>query len=480
MSVRVAVVLLLSSFSSLALAQPTSALEVDAFEVRARAVVARPGGLTAQEAGRLAGQRSLEVRLGQRESDVARAELERAVVSYLPRLTVGARYTRLSPLPSGRIGPDGANLVATPAGEGPLPPGAPLVGVPASALSFPVILDQYVLQAGVVVPLSDYLLRTGQSHTAAREGVAAAELTVTARRRAASASGQLAYHDWVRATLAEIVADQGVEQAERHLSAAETLRELDRAVDADIMTARARVARAELARERARSLVDVSEQQLRTMLREPSGVLRIGDDPFRPLPNPGAESAAALTAEALRKRPELRALERTASSLANQSRAARGAGLPRLDAFANAYYANPSPRVMPQRDEWRATWDVGAQLSWTPNDLPLASASSAALDARRAAVELERARLGDALRTEVVRAERALREAHHASRVADRGLLAAREAYRARLEQFRAGRLTSVELADAETELAQARLEVIDARVGWRAARVRLDYVVGR
>jgi outer membrane protein TolC len=109
----------------------------------------------------------------------------------------------------------------------------------------------------------------------------------------------------------------------------------------------------------------------------------------------------------------------------------------------------------------------------------LASATRSALEARRAEIDAQKAELRDALSTEVFEARQALREAEVAAKTSERGLIAAEEAYRARVERFDAGRATFVELADAEAELLRARLERIDAKIAIRTAKVRLDHAVG-
>jgi outer membrane protein TolC len=163
-----------------------------------------------------------------------------------------------------------------------------------------------------------------------------------------------------------------------------------------------------------------------------------------------------------------------------QRRAVIGAGYPRLDAFGNAYYANPNQRFVPQQKEWKATWDVGLSLTWTPNDMAVARASSSALEAQRRKLAAQREQLIDALRTEVFDAVQAVREAEVAIGASSRGLTAAEEAYRVRSEQFRLGRASSVELGDAEADLLRARLELINARVAQRVARVKLEHALGR
>jgi len=54
------------------------------------------------------------------------------------------------------------------------------------------------------------------------------------------------------------------------------------------------------------------------------------------------------------------------------------------------------------------------------------------------------------------------------------------ERTRARRDLFRNGKATLVEVNDAESELTRARLEVVNAHIDARIARVRLDHVVGR
>jgi outer membrane protein TolC len=45
---------------------------------------------------------------------------------------------------------------------------------------------------------------------------------------------------------------------------------------------------------------------------------------------------------------------------------------------------------------------------------------------------------------------------------------------------FRAGKATSFDVLDAETTLVTARLNVVEAYVALRMARVRLDHALGR
>lgn len=454
----------------------------DDLAVRLRALLARPSGLTSEEVGRRAVKNSQEVRAKQAEIAAASAELDKAFAGWFPKLTLTARYTRLSPIDTPSFGPSNVSLVATPSPAGPLPPNPPLVAIPSSALSFPVVLDQYMLQASLLLPVSDYFVRISQTHTAAQHGKASSELTHKAAKLNAAADAKLIYYGWARAKLSHEVAKQSLTQAKSHHEAAKVLFEVDRASKADVLRAESAVASAELLVERSQNLTELAEDRLRTVLRDPPTTrYEIGEDLLAQAAAPSERTELArLYAEAQRQRLELRALEKAGLSLAEQKRAVKSVGYPRLDAFGNAYYANPNQRYVPQTQDWKATWDVGLQVSWTPNDVLTSGATAAGLEAQRAKLDAQREQLRDALRTEVFDASQALREAQVAVKTAERGATAAEEAYRARAEQYRLGRASSVELTDAEADLLRARLEIINARVGLRIARVKLDHALGR
>jgi len=453
--------------------EPPSASELHA---RLREMLGRPGGLTSDQAAARAAQTSLDVRIKEAEMLAAAADVDRALIAYYPRVTLSARYARLSSIGDQRLG----NVVVAPSvGPGPVPPGTPLFNVP---LELPVALNQYTLQANLTVPLSDYLLRTGQTVAATTETRTAAEIETRATRLSVATQARILYYSWARARLQEVVAAQSVEQARGHHQIAEATYQGGRGSRADVMRAESQLARAELLLERARNLRIVSEEQLRIATHDPGQKpYEIGENLLAPPPDEGKqETVQKLYQEALRRRLELRAFESGERSLAEQRRATKAGYYPRLDAFGNAYYANPHQRYFPQRDEWNATWDLGVQLTWTPNDLGIASASVDSVDARRARIAAQKAAFRDALRNEVVQTYQAMRETDASMATSERGLAAAEEAYRVRRELYSLGRATTVEIIDAETDVLRARLEMINARIEQRVARARLEHAVGR
>ncbi|HVW26831.1 MAG TPA: TolC family protein [Polyangiaceae bacterium] len=446
---------------------------------RLRERVAQPGGLTSAEAGRRAVLTSPEDRSRKADVEAAASEIDRADVGYYPKLTLTARYTRLSAITPPAVGPLLAPVVAP--NQPPPTPGTIVTNGVVGSFAFPVVLDNYMLQANVVVPLSDYFLRIGQTREAAVSNEQASAITREAARRSVATQAKLAYYTWARDRMQEAVTEQSVEQARWHLELARAGRDAGRTPDVDVVRAESSLAGAELLHQRTANAARVAEERLRTLLHDASGApYRIGEDLLAPLPKPVVEAPAVLYAEALGKRPEMRAFEKSEASLRAERTATESTGLPRLDAFGNGYVANPSPRIFPQREEWKATWDVGVQLTWSPNDLGGADASTRSIDAKRRQLDAERAAVKDALRDEISAAVVATEEAVEEAESADRGLSAAEESYRVRRELFALGRATQVELVDAETDVLRARLEMIQARVDGRVARVQLDHAVGR
>jgi outer membrane protein TolC len=438
--------------------------------------LARPGGLTADEVARRTAAVSPAVRARAADSEAAVAGVEQARAGYLPRLQGQARRTRLSSLDSAALG----NLVVTPPGTppGPVSPGTPLLSAP---LSFPQLSDQTTLQASLTIPLTDYLLRVRPATAAAQSGARAAAQSQQATLLRTSADARIAYYGWVRARLAARVARQALVQSRQHLDDAHAGRDAGTASVADVLRVESQVASAELVVTRADNFERLTEEQLRTLMHDDRASYAIGEDlRVSPPAVPATGGLPALLDEARSNRAELRALDAGVATARHQVTLARAPAFPRLDAVGNATYADPNPRVFPQEDRYKGTWDAGLVATWTPTDLPATLAAVRAARARVRQLEAQRDEAVDNLRLELTQATQAVAEAAAALRTTARGLTAAEESYRVRRLLFQNGKATSVEQTDAELELTRARLDALNARVDERIARVRLEHALGR
>ncbi len=431
--------------------------------------------LSSEEAARRSVQASASVRARKKSRAAEAAATRQADLAWWPRLTLTARYTHLSPYQQPGLGP----LVAAPgAPDGPLPPGTQLVKVEST---FPAFTNIFLLQAQLVAPITDYVFRVSQLTDSAKASEEAARLRQRAEELQVAANARLAYYGVAQARLAEAVSDQTIASAEAQQRAARDRFDVGRSVQVDVLDAEARVAAAEGLLQSAQLSTERAEAELRILTgADPSEPLALPVDLLRPLPNHESASLESLYDEARRKRLELRAYEASARALGHQESATRAEALPKLDLFANGYYANPNYRFLPPEEGFRATWDIGAQLTWTPNDWAVTEARASRTAAERERVTADRDALEQALRQEVSAAWTAVRRADTALPSAATRRRAAEEAYRVRREMYDFGKASIVEVLNAETEVVRARLEWVQALIDQRIARVRLEHALGR
>jgi outer membrane protein TolC len=444
-----------------------------------------PSGLTAEQVAARAAQTSYAAKASDEQLRAAAARVDAAWSQFLPRLTGKAAYTRLSDFtpPSLALAPPGINSLATT--QAPGPPGTPfdatkvIVAAPPN-FSLPLVLDNWLLQATLVVPISDYFLRISQNYTAATQAQEAARFDALAARAKSASDGKVAFYTWLRARGAAVVAVQALGDQTTHLNDAKNQFAVGNASRADVLRAETAVAAAELQVERAKNLAALTEEQVRVAMHLPAGTdLAAGETVDTP-PPAFQGNLSALTQEALGTRLEIKSIDANAVVAREQAKVSRAGAYPQLSAFGDALLANPNQRRFPQTNEWFPTWDVGAQLTWSPNDVLSGSAQGADLEARAAALDAQKMQVRDGIEIEVVQAYQAVREADVGLESTKRELASATEAHRVARELFNNGRGTSTTLTDAETELTRARLDSLNAHVDARIARIRLEHALGR
>jgi outer membrane protein TolC len=421
-------------------------------------VQARPGGITADQVGVRAAATSWTAKASEESLRGAAARVDQAWASFLPRLSGLAKYTRLSDFTPPPFGSFGGTAI----------PGIPLV------------LDNWLLQATINVPISDYFLRIDQNYTAATRSQDAARWDVVGARATAAANGRAAYYTWLRARGAVIVAVQALNDQRTHLRDARNQFAVGNASRADVLRAETAVASADLALEQAKNLSDLTEKQVRVAIHV------AGEEPL--LPGEDLETSLEplqgnqkqMLIEALSARPEIKSADANAESAHRQAAAARAGLYPSLSAFADGIYANPNPRYFPPANNWFGTWDLGAQLTWSPNDTLVAVGAGADADSRVAAIEANKNNVRDGIEVEITQAWENVHQGDFAIESGKRELASAQEAYRVARELFNNGRGTSTTLTDAETDLTRARLDVLNAKADARIARLRLEHALGR
>jgi outer membrane protein TolC len=413
------------------------------------------GGLTADQAASRAAAASPTVRRRVAELDAAIAQVEAAEVARVPVLSGKASYTRLSHV-------DSALTVA------------------GMSFTLPSLDNAYLGEAQLVVPLSDYVLRYPKLIDTARLGAEAARLNRRSSELSAAQDARLAYYEWVRSRMQVLIAKRQLVQVQKTLDQVRALAEVQRLSKADLMRVESQEAEAEQVVAQLENVSQLREEQLRLLIGGgPGEPLAMGEDIRTDIAAPGGAKLDDLMGIAVRQRLEFKALETGMQAKETQRSAETANLLPRLSAFGIADYARPNQRVFPQQDEFKLTWSVGAQLTWTLNDALVSRTTDHRLRAEENELRADRENLEIGTRIEVLAAQQAVALAQTSLATTQKGLAAAEEGYRVRRELLNAERATAVELVDAETELTRSRIAALNARVDLRVARAQLDHALG-
>lgn len=413
------------------------------------------GGLTADQAASRAGAASPTVRRRLAEIEASVAQVDAARLAYVPQISGKLSYTRLS-----KIDP-----VVIPVG-----------GQEFRIESFP---NAYLAEGQVVVPLSDYVLRFPKLIDAAKLGADAAQLNKRASEVSAGQDARLAFYEWVRAKLQVLISKRQLLQVQKTLDQVRALAEVQRLSKADLLRVESQEAEAEQVVDQLENLAVLREEQLRLLIGAGNEPLAIGEDIRTEIQAAQAGELDASMSTATKQRLEFRAIDAGIAAKESQRSAELANLLPRLSAFGVADYANPNQRAFPATDEFKFTWSLGAQLTWTLNDALVSRTTERRLIAEAKQLEADRESLARGTRIEVLSAQQSVAIAQRALITSQKGLASAEEGYRVRKELLNAERATAVELVDAETELTRSRIAALNARVDLRVARAQLEHALG-
>jgi outer membrane protein len=419
-----------------------------------------PGGLTSDQVGQRAMDTSFAAKQSLETMRAAQARVDAAWANFLPRLSALAKYTRLSEIFPPPINFGGFSI-----------PGSSFV---------PPIWDQWLFQATLTVPISDYLLRLNEAYTAAIRSTDAARFDIGAARANALTNGKVAYYTWLQTRGQVVVAVEALNDQRVHLNDSKNQFTVGNASKADVLRAETAVAAAELTVVQAMNASDLAETQMRIALHGPTGQRLLPGEGLENQPPTFQGTMAALVDEGLSNRLELKSIKANAESARRTSSANKASRYPVVSAFADGVEANPNQRYFPVQQAFNATWDLGLQASWAPNDILTANAGRADYEARANALEAQAQVTRENIEVEITQDFQALKAAEFSVDSTRRELASATEAYRVARELFNNGRGTFTTLTDAEGELTRARIDALNAAVNIRLARVRLEHGVGR
>lgn len=445
-------------------------------------------GLTADDAARLAIETAPGVERARAAQRQASAGAFRAMVAFVPQLSMSFRYTRLSEIQNGSLttGPtiDPDTIPALVAGVD--DPDARFLwqqSLEAQAAfanyRFPVILNQFAFQASLSYPVTDAFLSILPAYESARSREAAARLQVRVSQLDVGLSAREAFYQYARARGALAIAQTSLSQAESRHAQVQAFVEAGTAARVDELRIRAQLAAARVAVVRAEAGVRLAGTALRTMLHlEPTTEIAVGEDVLAAVA-PIDGTVDQLVERALAQRDDLRAVRHIIEAAGHAVDAAEGSRYPHLLVQANLDVSNPNNRVFPQTEEFRESWDVSAVLQWSPHDVLNGEAQAEEARAARDSAREDLRQLQDGIRLQVADAATTHLAALSALEAAQLGVEAADESYRVTMERYNAGAATVSDTIDASAEQVRAQLDLVNAAIDARIAYARLRRALG-
>ena len=307
----------------------------------------------------------------------------------------------------------------------------------------------------------------------ARQLLSAAASTLDATVQSVFFSALQAYYN-TQAARAAVVAAQESEKASREsLTAAEVRYRVGTATPADRLQAQTAWSQATLNRIKAEGIVKIAYGTLANVMGlDANQPLQLADIPDSP-PNASFErDIEALIAEARQRRPELKAAEAQLKAAQSSIDSARASGLPTLSLSAGPSWADTGSQTT--RGD-----TIGLTLT-----VPLFSGFETTYKVRSAQAKAEAAgaqrdTISQQVALDVWSAYQSLTTATQTIRTSTDLQTSAEQSERVALGRYKAGVGNILDVLNAQSALAAARLQRIQALLDWHVSRAALAKAVG-
>ncbi len=413
--------------------------------------------LTLEEAIRLGLENSKLLRISSAKVLSADAKSSEINAARLPSVRLQAGYTRLSD-----VDPFTVQL--------------PIL--PSPVTISPIVTNNYTSRLTVQQPLFTGL-RLEKSAAAAEFSAQAASQDYTKDRADYAYSVKDAYWNLFKALEVKKVIGENLEQVTSHLRDVQNMMAQGLVTKNEVLKVQVQLSNIQLAQIDATNSVRLAMMRLNNLIGLPLDTeLQIASS----LPSPPKEvpSVTQLVQDAFVNRPDLKAAEMRVRASDATVAAAKGAWYPQISLSGNYYYSRPNPRILPTRDEFKDTWDVGLTLSFELWNWGTTKHQAVQAEAALAQAADTRDHLRDLITLEVNESYLAVLQTAEKVGVAEKGVEQAEENYRITRNKFSSGTATNTDLLDAEVSLLQSKLNHTVSLVELELAHARLLKARGR
>jgi len=295
-----------------------------------------------------------------------------------------------------------------------------------------------------------------------------------------------AYWALARAGEIEKVVAENISQVAEHLKDVRAFFDQGLLTKNEVLRAELQLSNAEMMEIDARNAVEVARTSLNSLIGWPLAteleLTTSAESLAAALPaeeKAGDDAAHSLIQSALADRPELKSADFRIKASEAGVKAAKSGWYPQVFLSGNYYYIRPNPRLMPSRDKFYGTWDIGISLSFDIWNWGQTRSQASQAEAQLAQARDARKLLSDQAVLEVTQSRLALGQARQKTRVAGQAVAQAEENLRITRERFRQGVALNSDVLDAELALLQAKINRTQAAIDLVLAQARLQKALG-
>ena len=385
------------------------------------------------------------------------AGLAEAGTARLPSLSLGARYSRLSPLAGGTVSSG--------------PPFNVTFTLPST------IEDNYSLTASLQQPLFTGL-RIRHSVAQARALLEQGRSDYRQSRQELLYQVRLSFWNLVKAQEVLKYVRDNIEQVKAHLKEIDDLYARGLVTYNEVLKGRLQLADAELRELEGENTRALAQARLNVLIGLPPQASFEPSYGFTRSPEPSGP-LEELIAAALEQRPESASMQQRLKAAREGIGVARSGWYPGVFLAGNYQYALPNPRQFPPTANFVSTWDVGIMASVDPGRWPAVARRTEQAVSQLAQVQEALGQQQDAIALEVIQAYLELKKSDEQIRVAERIGQQAEENYKVTDRRFENGLALSTDVLDAELARLEGNLQLTQARVDNQIAQAALLRALG-
>ncbi len=386
----------------------------------------------------------------------AEAKADEAGAIGLPQLSFRGGYTRLSVVP---------------------PFTFTMPGLSQKIEISPAVFDNYTLMLSLQQPLfTGFRIESGVK---ASEYVSkAVQIDFTKDKSEIVLSIKTAYWNLYKTQEFERVAKENKSTVEAHLKDVENMEKNGIATTNDVLKVQVQLSNAELNIIDAQNAVSLSTVVLNNYL---------GRSLNSPLTITTAPNAAAgtfampdeLLNTAKKQRPELAAADYRIKASEEGVTTAKSGWYPQVSVGGNYYYNRPNQRIIPTLDEFRATWDVGVNISMNLWNWGATSRQTEQAEAQLAQASDARGQIVEMINVEVTQNYLNALQLRKKIDIAEIAVKQAEENLRITSQRFINGMAINSDVLDAETMLLSVKNSRVQAVTDYEIAVARLGKSLG-